>query len=355
MTTKGRRAAAALVLGGLAVATVWGLWLVRPVLAPFLLAIVIAYLVAPLVNALSGWGLSRGWSITATFGLLGVLMLLAVVKLVPQFMREAHRLMDAIPAYTEQTLAAVDGVKYRLQEMGMPPAMQEALVRMITEAEHASVRTLDRMVNLSALRQVAGFLLSVLLAPFLAVYLLKDMDRFKERFLGTIPQRTRPRVVSLLHGLDAVLAGFVRGQVLLGLVVGSLAGVSVHFIGLRYAILLGVWAGLTEFIPYVGPVLGMIPSVVAGLAVSPLTGVEVVIAFLAIQQLENAVLSPKIMGESVGLHPLTVMASVLAGGYLFGPWGMIFSLPAVALLRVLWCFVIDRLTDVVPPQRADRV
>lgn len=352
MTTKGRRAAAALVLGGLAVATVWGLWLVRPVLAPFFLAIVIAYLVAPLVNALSGRGLSRGWAIAVVFGLLGALIGLAVVKFVPQFMREAHRLMDAIPAYTEQTLTAIDGLKGRLQEMGMPPAMQEALVRMITEAEHASVRTLDRMVNLGALRQVAGFLLSLLLAPFLAVYLLKDMERFKERFIATIPQRSRAQVVGLLRGLDAVLAGFVRGQVLLGLAVGGLAGVAVHLIGLRYAILLGVWAGLTEFIPYVGPVLGMIPSVVAGLTVSPLTALEVVLAFLAIQQLENAVLSPKIMGESVGLHPLTVMLSVLAGGYLFGPWGMIVSLPAVALLRVVWCFLIDRLTDVAPSQRA---
>lgn len=133
---------------------------------------------------------------------------------------------------------------------------------------------------------------------------------------------------------------------MLGLSVGTLAAVATALLGLRFAVLLGIWAGLTEFIPYVGPVLGAVPAVLAGLAISPLRAVEVLLAFAIIQQLENAVLSPKIMGESVGLHPIVVLFAVLAGGYLAGGWGLILALPVAGLLRVLWCFFIARLTEV---------
>lgn len=349
MSVNGRRIAAALVLGGLVLAAGWGLWLIRPVLAPFLLAVVVAYLIAPLVNALTGWGLSRGWAILAVYVLLALVGALGVARLLPQMLGELRRLTEAIPVYSMRARELVDGLQQRVRDMGIPPEMRDLLDRHITELEVRSVAALESLLDANTLAQAAGLLAALLLAPFLAFYLLKDLDRFKERFVASLPRPYRAEILTLLRGLDRVLAGFVRGQLLLALAVGLLAGLATKLLGLGYSLLLGIWAGVTEFIPYVGPVLGAIPAVLAGLSVSPLLGLQAALAFAIIQQLENAVLSPKIMGESVGLHPLVVLVSVLAGGYLFGTGGLILALPITGVVRVLWCFLIARLTEPAPP------
>lgn len=348
MAGQARRWVAALVLGGLVLATGWGLWTIRPVLAPFLLAVAIAYIIAPLVNTLARLGLGRGWAILAVYAAIVALLALVVVKVLPQVLDETRRLAEAIPAYSLMARGWVDGVQQRVREMGIHPGVRDVLNRLITDVEVGSVRTLEHLLDVSTLQKAAGLLASLLLAPFLAFYLLKDMERFKEKFVRSLPGRYRQDILALLRGLDQVLAGFVRGQIMLALAVGTLAGVATWLLGLKYNILLGLWAGSTEFIPYVGPVLGALPSVLAGLSVGPVTGIETAVAFAIIQQIENAVLSPKIMGESVGLHPLAVLFVVLAGGYLAGPWGLILALPVTGLGRVLWCFFIARLTEAPP-------
>ena len=241
-----------------------------------------------------------------------------------------------------------DGLQRWARDAGLPPELRESLDRSITNIEVRSVAALHRLVDIQTLEAAAGFLFSLALAPFLAFYLLKDLDYFRERFVRSLPRRWRQDIIQLLRELDRVISGFVRGQVLLGLSVGALAAAASSLLGLRFAVLLGIWAGLMEFIPYVGPVLGAVPAVLSGLAQSPWRGLQIALVFLIIQQLENAVLSPKIMGESVGLHPIGVLLVVLAGGYLAGPWGLILAVPAAALVRVLWSFVVARLTEVHP-------
>ncbi|MFZ5826285.1 MAG: AI-2E family transporter [Bacillota bacterium] len=345
MTRKGRRTVAALVLGGLVLAAGWGLWVIRPVLAPFLLAIAIAYLLAPLVNGLARLGLSRGWAILLVYALLGAVGALAVIKLLPATVAEVRRLTETIPLYSERARGLTDGLQRWVREMGFPPELRDSLDRAITQIEVGSVAALQGLLDIRTLEAAASFVLSLLLAPFLAFYLLKDLDRFKERFLLSLPRKYRQEIIHLLRGLDRVLSGFVRGQILLAVAVGMLAALATWLLGLRFAVLLGIWAGLTEFIPYVGPVLGAGPAVLAGLSISPWKALQVGIAFAIIQQLENAVLSPKILGESIGLHPIVVLFAVLTGGYLAGGWGLILALPVAGLIRVLWCFVIARLTE----------
>jgi predicted PurR-regulated permease PerM len=329
----------------LIIAAGWGLWSIRPVLAPFLLAIVIAYVLAPLVNFLARLGLHRGWAILAVYALLGALATLAVVKLLPATITELNRLTEAIPRYSERAHGLIDGLQRNIREMGLPNGVREGLDRAITQLEVRSVVALQGLISVKTLGAAAEFMASLLLAPFLAFYLLRDLDRFKERFLLSLPRRYRQEIIQLLRGLDRVLSGFVRGQMILAGLVGCLAALATWALGLRFAVLLGIWAGVTEMIPYVGPILGAVPAVLAGLSISPWKGVEVAIAFAIIQQLENAVLSPKIMGESLGLHPIGVLFAVLAGGYLTGGWGLIFALPAAGLIRVLWHFLIARLTE----------
>ncbi len=346
MSYRGRRLVAALVIGGLVLATGWGVWTIRPVLAPFFLAVALAYVIAPLVNMLARLGLSRGWSILAVYSVLLLLGVLAVAKILPQAISQTRVLASAIPDYALSARHLVDGLQQRVRDTGMPPEVRDAIDRAITKFETRSVQALGHVLDLRTLQAAAGFVGSLLLAPFLSFYMLKDIERFKERFVLTLPRRYRNDILQLLRSLDGVLAGFVRGQMLLSLAVGALAAAATAWLGFRYWLLLGMWAGLTEFIPYVGPVLGAIPAVMGAFSVSPLLAIKTVVAFALIQQVENAVLSPRIMGESVGLHPLAVMLSVLAGGYLLGGWGLILALPLVGILRVLWYFLVARLTDV---------
>jgi predicted PurR-regulated permease PerM len=341
---RGRQIAAAVVLGGLMFAVGWGLWTVRPVLAPFLLAVGIAYVVAPLVNSLAGRGLHRGWAILIVYGALAMVAALMVGELLPQAVSETRRLAEAIPVYSLRARELAGGLQQRVRSMGMPPELRDVLDRNISDIEVRSTRALQGLITIHTLRQAAGLLASLLLAPFLAFYLLKDIDRFKERFVHALPARHRQEIVNLLRSLDRVLAGFVRGQILLALIVGAMAAGATALLGLRFSLLLGMWAGFTEMVPYVGPILGAIPAVLAALTVSPLLALETVVAFAIIQQIENAVLSPKIMAESVGLHPLVVMLSVLSAGYLVGPYGLILALPVAGVIRVLWGFLISRLT-----------
>lgn len=214
-TRKGRRLAAALVLGGMVLATGWGLWAIRPVLAPFLIAVVIAYLVSPLVNALANVGLSRTWSIVAIYLVLFGAAIWGIAELVPELMTQTRRLTEAIPLYSIRARELVDGLHMRLDQMGAPVGMQEALARNITAAEVRTVAALERLVQIETVQHLAGFFISLLLAPILAAYLLKDMDRFKERFVLMLPRGYRMEILALLRGLDQVLSGFVRGQVLL--------------------------------------------------------------------------------------------------------------------------------------------
>lgn len=348
MRGKRRRIVAALVLGGLVLATGWGLWTVRPILAPFLLAVVVAYLISPLVNALARRGMSRGWAILLVYLALALIGGFVIWKVLPQILGETQRLAEAIPYYSLRARNAVDGLQQRVREMGLPPELRDVLDRTITDMEVASVGALQGLFAMETLERAAGLLASLLLAPFLAFYLLKDIDRFKERFVQSLPSRYRMEILGLLRGLDRVLAGFVRGQVLLAVIVGLLAGVVTSVLGLRYAVLLGVWAGIMEFIPYVGPVLGAIPAVISGFSISPLRALEAAIAFAVIQQIENAVLAPKVLGESVGLHPMVVLLAVMAGGYVAGTWGLILALPVAGVARVLWCFLVARLTEAPP-------
>lgn len=339
-------------LVGILLAVGWGLWLVRPVLAPFILALVLAYLIAPLVNGVTRWGLGRGWAILLVYAVLGLMLGLGVVKLLPKVIGEARRLSEAVPGYGLQARLFIAGMQQRIREMGLHPGLRDMFDRLIVDLELRSVRTLELLIDVRTIQQAAGFFASLLLAPFLAFYMLKDMDRFKARFVRSIPLRYRQESIALLRSLDRVLSGFVRGEILLSLAVGGLAALATTMLGLRYALLLGIWAFFTEFIPYIGPVLGAIPAVLMGFGVSPWKALEVVLAFAIIQQIENAVLSPKIMGESVGLHPLFVIFAVLAGGYLAGGWGLILALPVAGLLRVLWIFVVARLTEITPQMLA---
>ncbi|MCR4427715.1 MAG: AI-2E family transporter, partial [Firmicutes bacterium] len=178
-------------------------------------------------------------------------------------------------------------------------------------------------------------LFNLLLAPVIAFYLTRDFDSIRERFASWIPPAMRDQVMGILRDIDRALAGFVRGQLIVCSFVGVSTGLTLAILGVRFAAPIGFVVGVLEIVPYFGPILGMIPAVLMGAAKSPTTALLTAAAFIGIQQVESAVISPKIMGDSVGLHPLAVIFALLVGARLFGVLGILLAVPVAACLSIL--------------------
>src|SRR5881275_2779486 len=178
-------------------------------------------------------------------------------------------------------------------------------------------------------------ILDIVLALVISLYLLVDGPRFPERSLAIIPAQHRTKALFLQDNVSRVLGGYLRGQLTLALIIGVLAGVGTALLGLPYAVVLGVLAGLFELVPMFGPILSVVPAVLVALFMPFPTVVWVLLFFLAIQQIENNVLAPRISGHAVGLHPLGAMFALLAGFQLAGLLGGLFAVPLAGVLWVL--------------------
>ena len=333
---------AAAVLGGGAAAALLLLWRVRAVLAPFGLALAIAYMVAPLVDLLQRRGLARPWAIVVVYAGLVLAGVVVLLRVVPPAIADMQTLASSLPGYSSAVRTQLEHWRVHYRSANLPDGVRQALDGTIAEVERRATAQLGAV--LGGVFHLAEGLFSLILAPFLAFYLLKDLEYMRDRLAAAIPPGWRSEIMTLLRAFDAVIAGFVRGQVILGVIVGTLAGLVSHLLGLRYPVLLGIFAGITELVPIVGPILGALPAVAVGLLTSPWLGLEAALAFAAIQQVENALLAPTIIGESVGLHPLAVMFAILAGGYLGGLAGLILAVPLVGILRIAWLYVCRKLT-----------
>jgi predicted PurR-regulated permease PerM len=317
--------------GALALAAaLWLIWRVRAVLAPFALAGVLVYLVEPLVRRLHRRGLARPWAILVSYCLIGLLGGLVVAVVVPDLVRELTQLGQLLPGYA----ARADAVARQLRQGGsrLPAPVLGALQAGVT---HLQARAEGAIRSATAgLLSVVGGILSLLLAPFLGYYILADLPRFHARLMTAVPPRARPAVLAYLRDLDAMLSGFVRGQLLTAASIGALVALAMVLLRVPYALTLGVLAGLGELVPYFGPFIGALPGLALAGAHSWRLMLEVGAAYAVIQQIESAVVHPNIVGHAMGLHPLTVVFALLAGGELAGLPGLLVGVPVAGAVQV---------------------
>jgi len=327
--TGARRAVLAVGLVAVAMA-VWLLVHVRAVLVPFILAGVLVYLVEPIVRALHVRGLGRPWAILVSYALIGLLAGLAVTVVVPDLVRELTDLGDLLPGYAVRA----DALARQLREGGgrLPApvlsAVQTGVAHLQSRGE-AAIRSAT-----SGLLAVVGGFLSLLLAPFLGYYILADLPRFHARLMTAVPPRGRPAFLAYLRDLDGMLSGFVRGQLLTAASIGALVAVAMLLLHMQYALTLGVLAGLGELVPYFGPFVGALPGLALAGAHSWRLLLEVGSAYAIIQQIESAVVHPYIVGHATGLHPLTIVFALLAGGELAGLPGLLLGVPVAGAIQV---------------------
>lgn len=334
---KEKRLLRLLILAALAVAVVYLLYLLRGLFFSFALAVLLSYMINPLVGAISKRCAPRAaailWAYLALFLVVAGFLMYGFPLLISQL----NSLMDTIPQYTLQAKELTLSIQERYSGLGMSDGLKQVFDERLHWLEDILLEQVRNI--LASIVGAVGSIFKILLAPVLSFYILRDLELIREKGLSLLPAGWQEEAVSLFREIDRVLGSFIKGYLLVAAIVGGMTAVVMALLGVDFALMLGLFAGLTELIPYFGPIIGAIPAVCLALLKTKWLAVKVAAAFLIIHQLESSIISPKILGDKVGLHPLAVIFSLLAGGELYGLPGMLLAVPVAAVLRVIVNFV----------------
>lgn len=322
----------------------WMFYLLAPVLTPFIAAGLLAYMGDPLADRLQKLKMPRTLAVVivflTTFLLLGLLVLLVG----PLIRTQISALFAALPDIAHQVeqvwLPTIFG--WLNVAPGEDVGLGAFLARYSDMAGDWSGKILLGVGKSGGVLVAA--VLSLFLIPILTFYMLRDWDTFMARLSALVPGRQRETVLKLARETDDVLGAFFRGQVLVMLALATIYTLGLSLIGLKFAIAIGVVAGLVSFVPYLGFVFGIgLAGLTVALEPNPLWNlVGVVATFTIAQAIEGSFLTPKLVGDRIGLHPVIVIFAVVAGGQLFGFFGILLALPAAAVLSVLIRFAYHR-------------
>ena len=327
----------------------WVLWLLSPVLTPFVLAALLGWLGDPLVDRMQKRGVPRNGAVIVVFAVMAAVTLLGLLLLVPLLQRQVVTLVASLPSYRDwfvgnalpwvESRTGLELVRY------LDPARLIALAREHWEQTGGVAATVLGYLSRSGFA-LLGWVANVVLLPVLTFFFLRDWDLFVDRFAALVPRDKAPTVSRLARESGQVLSGFLRGQLLVMLILGVLYAIGLRVLGLDLGILIGVIAGLLTFVPYLGPatilVLGGTAAVVQFGDWQHLVGIAVV--WGVGQVIESYWLTPKLVGDRIGLHPVVVIFAVFAGGTLFGFLGMLLALPIAAIGNVLLRYAHERYT-----------
>lgn len=308
------------------------------VLMPFFVAALLAYLGDPLVDRLEARNLSRTISVVIVFSVLFLVMMVAILIFVPLLGAQLASLFEKLPGYIDKLQTAIEPV---MQSLGLSKDMinldtfKDGLKDYWSEAGKMAGDVFG-YVSKSGLALLT-FITNLVLIPVLTFYLLRDWDLLVARFRELLPRRHAEKITNLSLECDDMLAGFLRGQLLVMLALSIIYSIGLTLIGLELALLIGVIAGIVSFVPYLGLLVGI---VLAGLAAylqfqEWLPVLYVIGVFSVAQMIEGMVLTPRFVGERIGLHPVAVIFAVMAGGSLFGFIGVLLALPVAAVVMVL--------------------
>lgn len=343
----------------------WLLWNTRQALLPFLIGAVLIYLMLPLVNWLSK-RMPR-WTAILVVYVVALLILIGILAyIIPLLVVQTRQLLTTIPSIPVEDISSRFDELLGLYEKRVPPQVR-------TVVEDGINNALERLkVNLVSYGQEIGtlvfnsvvqiintviFVLGLIVVPIWMFHVMYDYRTIERMVNRVVPKQARNDFWAIARMVDRLLSSYIRGQAMLSLAVGGAVGIGLVIIGalgfkVNYILLLAVIAGLAEFIPVIGPILGAIPAVTVGLFVSPDTVVAVIVVFVVVQALESAFLVPRVIGDSVGIHPAVIMILMIIAGHMFGLIGILLVAPAAAILRDTFLYVYGRLQGMPCPADA---
>ena len=322
----------------------WLLYLLAPVITPFAISAALAYLGDPVVDRLERvsigkWHIGRTLAVSIVFVLMtgGVLLFLLIVF--PLLQEQMVHLVQSVPAALEWVAGTAFPwlqVKLGLSSLSLDTEIiGTALKSYWKEISTASLSVLGTVSRSG--QAVLGWLMNLVLIPVVTFYLLRDWDLLIKGIRGLLPRKAESTVSALASEINEVLGAFIRGQLMVMLALGVIYTAGLWLLGLDLAFIIGMGAGLLSIVPYLGTAVGLVAAVLAAIfQYQDLFHTAMVLLVFGVgQTLEGMILTPKLVGDRIGLHPVAVIFAVLAGGQLFGFLGILLALPAASALNVL--------------------
>ena len=314
------------------------IYLLEPILSPFIIGAFLAYIGDPLADRLEARGFGRTAAVSTVFIVFIVAFVLALLVIIPSLVHQADMFVQRMPAvlaWFQNTVMPAISSWLGLETINLPfDDIKAAILQHWQQAGSAAAPIL-KQITASGVALVATFA-NLILVPVVTFYLLRDWDHMVAWIREALPRRVEPKTAELAAECDAVLSEFFRGQLSIMLILGVIYAIGLWLAGIEGALLLGMIAGLSSVVPYLGVIVGLLLSGLAAIVQSgdPLSLLWVAIVFGIGQVLEGMVLTPWLIGDRIGLHPVAVIFAILAGGQLFGFMGVLLALPVAAVLVV---------------------
>ncbi|MDO5718024.1 MAG: AI-2E family transporter [Tissierellia bacterium] len=303
------------------------------------IGIIVAYIINPMVVYFEKRGLNRILSIVVVYVIIIGLFAILLGIVIPKTISEFKNLILALPNIVEQAEVQLARISENLLKGNQ---LMDGIGKNFTSDFTEFVKKLQTSFFLwlsSLADKVPNYfstMLRIVLVPVVSFYILIDKEKLINRAKRRIPKKYKKETISLLKDIDITLTDFVRGRLLMAVFVGVATAICLLILKVDFAIVVGIVTTIADIVPYIGPFLGFLPAVILAAIQSPVKAVWVAVIFVLLQWLENNIIGPKILGQSVGLHPLIVLLSLIVGGGIAGVAGMIFSVPIVATLNVIF-------------------
>ncbi len=339
------------VIGFLIIASIglYIIYLARIAIIPVVIAAAIAYLLAPLVVLLQK-KMRKIFAITITYIIFIGILIAIFALIIPTIIGQFQVFLTRFPLYLQN----LDDIIINLQESDFIRGVEKFIRRdIIPEDATAVSQYFIRRVSLGGTdimqrvtiltRSIINIVLYIVVGLLLGLYILKDIDIARTVFIRILPKGLKPDAGLIIDKVNKVASRYIRGQLIVSIIVGTLCTIVLLALRVDFAVLLGFIAGLLNIVPLLGPIIGAVPAALATLFISPLKALLVVVFFIVIQQIDNFVISPYVMRYQVGVHPGLIIFSLMAGGALFGMWGLLVAVPTVAILQeVLRYFLLEK-------------
>lgn len=333
---------AALVFGLLGLAVVYFLMLIGPVFAalfsflkavlvPFIVALILSYVLNPIVNVLNRRKVPRTIAVLLIYAVFALSVTVVLMNVIPMFIKQLNELNEHLPEFTVRAQSLI--VDLNRNDV-LPESVRMGVNNALYNAERRLADSIAAMAG--RLGATVGAIFAAFLVPFLAFYMMKDYQLIEKTVLAFVPTKHKRATIRLVTDIDKALGNYIRGQFIVCIIIGTFAYIGYWLIGIPYPLLLAALVALFNIVPYVGPFIGAAPALLVASTVSLKMILLVVIVNFACQILEGNIVSPQVVGRSLHLHPMLIIFALLVGGQLGGIVGLILAVPAFAVGKVIF-------------------